>query len=108
MDLDAFFREEGIEEYAIVGLKTCRMPTPVGPLHLIPCARSVIVFGMEIRFLSMRAPPERPKNASDRQKHWIVPLSACRLPESQKISALLLSLCSCPSVWSLGGARVQS
>jgi epoxyqueuosine reductase QueG len=61
MDLGAFFREEGNEEYVIVRLEDLPDADRSGPLHLIPCARSVITFGMEIPVPVYEAPP-REKN----------------------------------------------
>ena len=48
MDLDAFFKEEGIFEYAIVRFEDLPDADRSGPLHLIPSACSVIVFGTQI------------------------------------------------------------
>ena len=48
MDLDAFFKEEGIFEYAIVRFEDLPYTDRSGPLHLIPSACSVIVFGTTI------------------------------------------------------------
>jgi epoxyqueuosine reductase len=48
MDIDSFFQEEGITEYSIVRIEDLPVPDQSGPLHLVPRARSIIVFGAEI------------------------------------------------------------
>ena len=57
MDLDAFFKEVGINEYAIVRIEDLSDADRSGPLHLVPSARSVIVFGTEIPVPVYEAPP---------------------------------------------------
>ena len=48
MDLKAFFLKEGIDQYSIVRVEDLPDSDRPGPLHLVPTARSVIVFGTEI------------------------------------------------------------
>ena len=43
-----FFLVEGIDEFTIVGIENLPDGDRSGPLHLLPSARSVIVFGREI------------------------------------------------------------
>ena len=57
MDLDAFFKEVGINEYAIVRIEDLSDADRSGPLNLVPSARSVIVFGTEIPVPVYEAPP---------------------------------------------------
>jgi epoxyqueuosine reductase QueG len=57
MDIDAFFKEVGIDEYSIVRIEDLPDTDRSGPLHLVPSARSVIVFGMEIPVPVYEAPP---------------------------------------------------
>jgi epoxyqueuosine reductase QueG len=48
MDLEAFFREDGISEYATVRVADLPETDRSGPLSLVPHARSIIVFGKEV------------------------------------------------------------
>ena len=57
MDLDAFFLVEGIDEFTIVGIENLPDADRSGPLHLLPSARSVIVFGREIPIPFYKLPP---------------------------------------------------
>ena len=56
MDIDAFFKEVGIDEYSIVRIEDLPDTDRSGPLHLVSSARSVIVFGMEIPVPVYEAP----------------------------------------------------
>jgi epoxyqueuosine reductase QueG len=58
MDIDVFFQAEAITEYSIVSIEDLPGPDQAGPLHLLPGARSVIVFGAEIPAPCYDLPPD--------------------------------------------------
>ena len=58
MDVDSFFQAEGITEYSIVRIKDLPLADQSGPLHLVPGACSVIVFGSEIPVPYYDLPPQ--------------------------------------------------
>ena len=57
MNPDTFFRHEGIDAYAIVSLANLPDADRSDALHLVPGARSVIVFGREIPVPVYGLPP---------------------------------------------------
>jgi epoxyqueuosine reductase QueG len=52
-----FFLVDGIDEFTIVGIENQPDTDRSGPLHLLPAARSVIVFGREIPIPVYKLPP---------------------------------------------------
>jgi len=80
MDLDAFFKEAGINEYAIVRIEDLSDADRSGPLNSCPPPVLLLSSVRRSRFLSMRRPPERkPKKCSGSQNHWIVPLPVMQI-----------------------------